>query len=46
MEHAADPSHIPNAETIAAIKEVEAMIRGEIPERVMTVEELFKPFKN
>jgi len=33
--------HIPNAETIAAIEECEAMIRGEIPKRIMTLEEVF-----
>lgn len=32
----------PNAETIAAIEEIEAMQRGEIPKRIMSVEEYFK----
>jgi antitoxin component of RelBE/YafQ-DinJ toxin-antitoxin module len=31
----------PNAETIAAIEEIEAMKRGEIPERIMSIEEVF-----
>jgi len=31
----------PNAETIAAIEELEAMRRGEIPERVMSLDEVF-----
>jgi len=31
----------PNAETIAAIEELEAMKRGEIPERIMSLEEVF-----
>ena len=31
----------PNAETIAAIEEVEAMRRGDIPKRIMTIEEVF-----
>ena len=31
----------PNAETIAAIEELEAMRRGEIPERMMTLDEVF-----
>ncbi|MCL1904993.1 MAG: hypothetical protein FWG19_02585 [Methanomassiliicoccaceae archaeon] len=31
----------PNAETIAAIEEARAMIRGEIPKNVVTIEELF-----
>ncbi|MCL1904992.1 MAG: type II toxin-antitoxin system RelB/DinJ family antitoxin [Methanomassiliicoccaceae archaeon] len=35
----------PNAETIAAIEEVEAMIRGDIPENITTVDELFKDFR-
>ena len=32
----------PNAETIAAIEEVEAMMRGNIPENVISLDELFK----
>jgi len=31
----------PNAETAAAIEEVEAMRRGEIPKRMMSVEDVF-----
>ena len=31
----------PNAKTIAAIEELEAMKRGEIPERIMALEEVF-----
>ena len=31
----------PNAETIEAIEELEAMRRGEIPERIMSIEEVF-----
>ena len=31
----------PNAETIAAIEELEAMRRGEIPERMTTPDEVF-----
>ena len=31
----------PNAETKEAIEEVEAMIRGEIPKRTMSIEEVF-----
>ena len=31
----------PNAETIEAIEEIEAMRRGEIPERIMSIEEIF-----
>ena len=31
----------PNAETIEAIEEIEAMRRGEIPKRIMSVEEVF-----
>jgi len=31
----------PNAKTIAAIEELEAMKRGDIPERIMSVEEVF-----
>jgi len=37
--------HRPNAETIEAIEELEAMRRGEIPERIMTVEEVFGKFR-
>lgn len=33
--------HKPNAKTIAAMEEVEAMRRGEMPERIMSVEEVF-----
>jgi len=40
-ENAEMSSHMPNAETIEAIEELEAMRRGEIPERIMTVEEVF-----
>ena len=31
----------PNTETIAAIEELEAMKRGEMPERTMSIEEVF-----
>jgi DNA-damage-inducible protein J len=34
---------IPNAVTIEAIKEIEAMERGEIPRRVLCIEEMFGP---
>jgi len=37
--------HRPNAETIEAIEELEAMRRGEIPERVMTMEEVFGKYR-
>jgi len=33
--------HKPNAETIAAIEEAEAMRRGDIPKRIMSIEEVF-----
>ena len=34
--------HTLNAETIAAIEELEAMRKGEIPERAMSLEEVFR----
>jgi hypothetical protein len=34
--------HKPNAGTIAAIEELEAMRRGDVPERTMSVEEMRK----
>jgi hypothetical protein len=40
-ENAEMCSHMPNAETIEAIEELEAMKGGEIPERIMTLEEVF-----
>jgi DNA-damage-inducible protein J len=35
----------PNAETIAAIEEIEAMIRGDIPANVTTLDELFREYR-
>ncbi|MCL2712839.1 MAG: hypothetical protein FWD37_06170 [Methanomassiliicoccaceae archaeon] len=35
----------PNTETIAAMEEIEAMIRGDIPKRITTVDELFREFR-
>jgi len=34
-------NNMPNARTIAAIEEAEAMQRGDIPKRIMSIEEVF-----